>query len=45
VNLARSYKATGDVKKAKAAFIKAQAIDPTIKDEHRALALELLNAL
>ena len=45
VNLARSYKATGDIKKAKAAFIKAQAIDPTVKDEHRALALELLNAL
>jgi Flp pilus assembly protein TadD len=45
VNLARSYKATNDVRKAKAAFIKAQGIDPAVKDEYRALALELLNAL
>ena len=45
VNLARAYKATNDVKKAKAAFVKAKAIDPAVKDEHRALALELLNAL
>jgi tetratricopeptide (TPR) repeat protein len=45
VNLARAYKATNDVKKAKAAFIKAQTIDPAVKDDHRALALELLNAL
>jgi hypothetical protein len=45
VNLARAYKETKDIKKAKAAFIKAQGIDPAIKDEHRALALELLNAL
>jgi tetratricopeptide (TPR) repeat protein len=45
VNLARSYKETNDIKKAKAAFIKAQGIDPAVKDEHRALALELLNAL
>jgi sugar lactone lactonase YvrE len=45
VNLARAYKATNDVKKAKAAFQKAQAIDPKVKDDHRALALELLNAL
>jgi Flp pilus assembly protein TadD len=45
VNLARAYKATNDVKKAKAAFVKAQTLDPAVKDEHRALALELLNAL
>lgn len=45
VNLARAYKATNDVKKAKAAFTKAQSIDPAVKEEHRALALELLNAL
>lgn len=45
VNLARAYKSTKDVKKAKAAFVKAQALDPAVKDEHRALELELLNAL
>lgn len=45
VNLARAYKAANDIKKAKAAFIKAQKLDPAVKDEHRALALELLNAL
>ena len=45
VNLARSYKATNDTRKAKAAFIKAQGIEPAVKDDHRALALELLNAL
>lgn len=45
VNLARAYKATKDVKKAKAAFVKAQALDPAVKDQHRALELELLNTL
>jgi len=45
VNLARAYKATNDTKKAKAAFVKAQSLNPAVKDEHRALALELLNAL
>ena len=45
INLARSYKATNDTKKAKAAFVKAQTLNPAVKDEHRALALELLNAL
>ena len=45
VNLARAYKATKDTKKAKAAFVKAQALDPAVKDEHRALELELLNTL
>ncbi|MBU0622229.1 MAG: hypothetical protein KJ795_10295 [Gammaproteobacteria bacterium] len=45
VNLARAYKATKDIKNAKAAFIKAQKLDPAVKKEHRALGLELLNAL
>ena len=45
VNLARAYKATKDVKKAKAAFVKAQSIDPAVKEGHRALELELLNTL
>ncbi len=45
VNLARAYKATNEIKKAKAAFVKAQSLDSTVKDDHRALALELLNAL
>ncbi|HLP97996.1 MAG TPA: tetratricopeptide repeat protein [Sideroxyarcus sp.] len=45
VNLARAYKAANDIKKAKAAFVKAQSLDPGVKDEYRALALELLNAL
>lgn len=45
INLARAYKASNDTKKAKAAFVKAQSLDPSVKDEHRALALELLNAL
>lgn len=45
VNLARAYKAAGDTKKAKSAFVKAQTIDPAVKEDHRALGLELLNAL
>ena len=45
VNLARAYKATKDVKKAKAAFVKAQSLDPSVKEAHRALELELLNTL
>jgi sugar lactone lactonase YvrE len=45
VNLARAYKATKDVKKAKAAFVKAQSLDPAVKEGHRALELELLNTL
>ncbi|ADE10495.1 tetratricopeptide repeat protein [Sideroxydans lithotrophicus] len=45
VNLAKAYKATNDIKKAKAAFIKAKSLDPAVKEEHRALELELLNAL
>jgi len=45
VNLARSYTRTGDTKKAKAAFVKAQGLDPKVKGQYRALGLELLNAL
>ncbi|MDD4912750.1 MAG: tetratricopeptide repeat protein [Sideroxydans sp.] len=45
VNLARSYARTGDTTKAKAAFVKAQGLDPKIKEQFRALGLELLNAL
>lgn len=45
VNLARAYKRTGDTKKAKAAFVKAQGLDAKVKEQYRALALELLNAL
>lgn len=45
VNLARAYKATKDIKNAKAAFISAQKLDSNIKNRHRALGLELLNAL
>ncbi len=45
VNLARAYKRTGNTKGAKAAFIKAQKLDAKIKEQYRALGLELLNAL
>jgi tetratricopeptide (TPR) repeat protein/sugar lactone lactonase YvrE len=45
INLARAYKRLGDTKKAKATFIKARQIDPGVQQQHRALALELLNAL
>jgi hypothetical protein len=45
VNLARSYMRTGEAKKAKAAFIKAQGLDPGVKEQYRALAMELLNAI
>lgn len=45
VNLARAYTRTGETKKAKAAFVKAQSIDPKVKEQYRALGLELLNAM
>ncbi|MDO8262664.1 MAG: tetratricopeptide repeat protein [Gallionella sp.] len=45
VNLAKSYKAVNDTKKAKAAFVKAQGLDPSIKVKYKALALELLPSL
>jgi DNA-binding beta-propeller fold protein YncE/tetratricopeptide (TPR) repeat protein len=45
VNLARAYTRTGETKKAKAAFVKAQGIDSKVKEQYRALGLELLNAM
>ncbi len=45
VNLAKSYKAVKDSKKAKAAFVKAVKLDPSVKVQHKALALELLPSL
>lgn len=45
VNLAKSYKAMNNIKKAKESFSKAQKLDASIKNKYKALALELLNAL
>ncbi len=45
VNLARAYKRIGETKKGKAAFIKAQGLDSKVKEQYRALALELLNSI
>jgi fibronectin type 3 domain-containing protein len=45
INLAKSYKATKDTKKAKAAFVKAQKLDPSMNVKYKALALELLSSL
>lgn len=45
VNLAKSYKAVNNMKKAKESFVEAQKIDASIKNKYKALGLELLNAL
>jgi Flp pilus assembly protein TadD len=45
VNLAKSYKAMNDMKKAKESLLRAQKMDVSIKNKYKALALELLNAL
>jgi hypothetical protein len=45
VNLAKSYKAVNNTKKAKAAFVKAQRLNPSVKEKYKAMALELLNSL
>lgn len=45
VNLAKSYKAVNDIKKAKAAFVKAQSLDPSVKVKHKAMALELSGSM
>lgn len=45
INLAKSYKAVNDSQKAKEAFIKAQSLDPSVKQKYKALGLELLNTL
>ncbi len=45
VNLAKSYQATKNTKKAKEAFVTAQRLDPAVKEKYKTMALELLNAL
>lgn len=45
VNLAKSYKAVNDVKKAKAAFAKALKLDSSVKVKHKAMALELSGSM
>jgi hypothetical protein len=45
INLAKAYKATNEIKEAKAAFIKAQGLDVNIKKKYKALGLELSNTL
>ncbi|OYY47483.1 MAG: hypothetical protein B7Y56_01660 [Gallionellales bacterium 35-53-114] len=45
VNLAKSYKAVRNMKKAKESFVKASKLDPSVKNKYKALSLELLNAL
>jgi sugar lactone lactonase YvrE/tetratricopeptide (TPR) repeat protein len=45
VNLARSYKATTETKKAKEAISKAQTIDPSVKKRYKTLSLELMSAM
>jgi hypothetical protein len=45
INLAKAYKATNEIKEAKAAFIKAQGLDINIKKKYKALGLELSNTL
>jgi len=45
VNLAKSYKAENNMKKAKESFARAQKLDASIRNKYKALAMELLNAL
>ncbi len=45
VNLAKSYQATKNAKKAKEAFVTAQGLDPSVKEKYKTMALELLNTL
>ena len=45
VNLAKSYKAMKNKKQAKEAFARAQKLDETMKNQYKALALELLHAM
>lgn len=45
VNLAKSYKAMNDMKKAKESLARAQKLDASIKNKYKALAMELLNAM
>ena len=45
INLAKSYKAMNDTKKAKEAFIKAKKLDASVTVKHKAMALELLGSI
>ena len=42
INQARTYRALKDTEQARAAFLKAQAIDPEIRKQYRTMAVELL---
>ncbi len=45
VNLAKAYHATKNVKQAKAAFVTAQQLDPSVREKYKTMALEVLNSL
>lgn len=45
VNLAKSYKLTNNIKKAKEAYMQAEKLDPSVRKKYKALAIELLNTL
>ena len=45
INLAKSHKAVNEIKQAKEAFAKAQALDHSIKKKYKALSLELSNTM
>ena len=45
LNLAKTYRALNQIDKAKAAFIKATDLEPSIKKKNRVMAPELLNSL
>lgn len=45
INLAKSYMATKDTKRAKNAFVTAKRLDASVKEKYKTMSLELLNAL
>jgi len=45
INLAKASKAVREIKEAKAAFMKAQSLDPSVKKKYKALGLELAGTL
>jgi fibronectin type 3 domain-containing protein len=45
VNLAKAYKATKDIRKAREAISKAQGMDPSIRKRYKALTLELMSGI
>jgi sugar lactone lactonase YvrE len=45
INLAKSYMATKDTKRAKNAFVKAKQLDASVKEKYKTMSLELLNTL